>query len=158
MRELWLLEVYVPELFLCVFPVKIPVKWGKPPANQELHVVAEVVIFPTHPGSRVNLQRVGKTLKAKVAVRKKNASNLRPIFPCFLSVFACTVDLASDVGFRRSWYHWKACSTLFLKVPSSQETELGLEKYGSANRGHRGVFGPSKGIFRSRFRLDRGKS
>ena len=79
-------------------------------------------------------------------------------FSLFLSVFAHTVDLVSDVGFWRSWYRWKACATLFLKVPGSQETELGLEKYGPANRGHQSVFGLSEGIFRRRFRLDRGKS
>jgi hypothetical protein len=67
-RELWLPEVGVPELFLRVFPVKIPVKRGMLPENRELHVVAGVVIFPMHPGSRVNLQRVGKTLRAKAAV------------------------------------------------------------------------------------------
>uniref|UniRef100_A0A2N9GCH1 Reverse transcriptase domain-containing protein n=1 Tax=Fagus sylvatica TaxID=28930 RepID=A0A2N9GCH1_FAGSY len=50
-------------------------------------------------------------------------------------------------GFRRSWYRWKACITFFLKVPDSRETELGLEGYGSANRGHRSVFGPSEDIF-----------
>ena len=79
-------------------------------------------------------------------------------FSLFLSVFAHMVDLVSDVGFRRSWYHWKACATLFLKVPGSQETEFGLEKYGPANRGHQSVFGLSEGIFRSGFRLDLGKS
>ena len=87
------------ELFLCVFPAKISVEQGMLSAKRELHVVAGVVIFPTHPGSWVNLQLVGKTLRAKAAVRKKNASNLRPIFPYFLSVFTRVFDLAPDVGF-----------------------------------------------------------
>jgi hypothetical protein len=56
-------------------------------------------------------------------------------------------DLALDVGFQRSWYRWKACVTLFLRVLGSQETELGLERYGPANRGHRSVFGPSEDLF-----------
>ena len=56
-------------------------------------------------------------------------------------------DLAPDVGFWHSWYRWKACATLFLKVPGLWETELGLEKYGLANRGYRSVFGPLEGIF-----------
>ena len=54
MRALWLPEVGVSELFLCTFPMKILVKREKPPANRELHVVAGVVIFPTHPGSQIN--------------------------------------------------------------------------------------------------------
>ena len=53
------------------FPVKIPVKRGMLPANREFYVVAGVVIFPTHPGLRVNLQRVGKTLRVKAAVREE---------------------------------------------------------------------------------------
>ena len=71
MRELWLLEVKVRELFSCVFPVKIPLKRGMLSVNREFHVVAGVVIFPTHPGSRINLLRVGKTLRAKAAVREE---------------------------------------------------------------------------------------
>ena len=146
-RELWLPEVGVPELFLCVFPAKISVKRGKPPANRELHVVAGVVIFPTHLGLRVNLQRVGKTLRAKAAVREKNTSNLRLTFPCFLSVFARVFDLAPDVGFRRSWYRRKAHTTLFLMVLGLWETGLGLEKYGPTSRGCWSVFGPLEDVF-----------
>ena len=67
----------MPEMFLCVFLVKIPVEWGMLPANRELHVVAGVTIFPMHPGSLVNLQRVGKTLRAKAAVWEEK----RVLFP-----------------------------------------------------------------------------
>ena len=86
-RELWLPEVGVPKLFLCVFPAKIPIKRGMFSANREFHVVAGVVIFPTHPGLRINLLRVGKTLRAKATARKKKRifllarffSNLVPV-------------------------------------------------------------------------------
>uniref|UniRef100_A0A2N9EYX8 Uncharacterized protein n=1 Tax=Fagus sylvatica TaxID=28930 RepID=A0A2N9EYX8_FAGSY len=62
-------------------------------------------------------------------------------------MFARIFDLAPNVRFRHSWYRWKACATLFLKVLDSRETELGLERYGPANRGHQSVFGPSEDIF-----------
>uniref|UniRef100_A0A2N9EK59 Uncharacterized protein n=1 Tax=Fagus sylvatica TaxID=28930 RepID=A0A2N9EK59_FAGSY len=120
-RELWLPEVGVSELFSCTFPVKIPIKRGMLSANREFHVVAGVVIFPTHPGSRINLLRAGKTLRAKAALPMS--------------------------GFRRSWYRRKACAAYFCKVPDLRKSELGLVRYGSANRGHRGVFGPFEGSF-----------
>ena len=41
--------------FSRAFPAKIPVNRGMLPANREFHVVAGVVIFPTHPGPRINL-------------------------------------------------------------------------------------------------------
>ena len=87
MRELWLPEVEVSELFLCTFPMKIPVKREMLLANREFHVVAGVIIFPTHLGSKINLLRVGKTLRAKAAVREEKRillpgrffSNLVPV-------------------------------------------------------------------------------
>ena len=74
-------------------------------------------------------------------------SSLQRVFPHFLSVFARIFDLALDVSFQRSWYHWKACTTFSLKVLDLRETELEFARYGSANGGHRSVFGPSKAIF-----------
>uniref|UniRef100_A0A2N9IU00 Uncharacterized protein n=1 Tax=Fagus sylvatica TaxID=28930 RepID=A0A2N9IU00_FAGSY len=35
----------------------------------------------------------------------------------------------------------------FCKVPDLRKSELGLVRYGPANRGHRGVFGPFEGSF-----------
>uniref|UniRef100_A0A2N9IX53 Uncharacterized protein n=1 Tax=Fagus sylvatica TaxID=28930 RepID=A0A2N9IX53_FAGSY len=98
-----------------LFPT-IPVKRGMLSANREFHVVAGVVIFPTHLGLAGQL-------------------------------FARVFDLAPDVGFRRSWYRQKACAAYFCKVLDLRESELGLVRYGPANRGHRSVFGPLEDIF-----------
>ena len=44
------------------------------------------------------------------------------------------VDVAPDVGFRRSSCHWKACATYFLKVQALHRGELGFARYDLANR------------------------
>ena len=67
-EKLWLLEVGASKLFFCVFLAKIPAKREMLPANQELHVIAGVVVFLKVPNLRINLQRVGKTLRMKAAV------------------------------------------------------------------------------------------
>uniref|UniRef100_A0A2N9FM72 Uncharacterized protein n=1 Tax=Fagus sylvatica TaxID=28930 RepID=A0A2N9FM72_FAGSY len=108
----------VGAVFVHFSDAKIPVKRGMLSANREFHVVAGVIIFPTHPGSRINLLRAGKTLRAKAAVREKKCVLLPARF------FSNLVP-----------------------VPDSRESELGLVRYGPASRVHRGVFGPFEGSF-----------
>uniref|UniRef100_A0A2N9GL44 Reverse transcriptase Ty1/copia-type domain-containing protein n=1 Tax=Fagus sylvatica TaxID=28930 RepID=A0A2N9GL44_FAGSY len=45
------------------------------------------------------------------------------------------------------WYRRKACAAYFCKVPDLRESELGFARYGSMNRGCRGVFGPFEDSF-----------
>uniref|UniRef100_A0A2N9IPU3 Uncharacterized protein n=1 Tax=Fagus sylvatica TaxID=28930 RepID=A0A2N9IPU3_FAGSY len=215
------------ELFLCTFPAKIPVKRGMLPANREFHVVAGVIIFPTHPGShdqlvasRKDSAREGGSCAAyfcKVPDLWESELGLREIwFPrteatgvflvrlravfrsgfrldpvkswrsesstscmdvssfqrarargstCCESgrlcaqawqrrwensgnfstalfrrpVFTRVVDVAPDVGFRRSWYRRKACATYFSTVQALHRGELGFARYDLANRGRRNV-------------------
>ena len=74
-----------------------------------------------------------------------------------MSQFARVFDLVPDVGFRRSSYRQKACVAYFCKVPDSRESELGLVRYGPANRGHQSVFGLFEGSFPTRIPASSGK-
>ena len=81
------------------FSIEIPTRLGKILAIRELHAVPEHVLFLTHPGLRITLQRVGKNLCARAA----SSGGKCEIFSIVLfhpSVFARTVDMVPNVGFR----------------------------------------------------------
>uniref|UniRef100_A0A2N9F8X6 Uncharacterized protein n=1 Tax=Fagus sylvatica TaxID=28930 RepID=A0A2N9F8X6_FAGSY len=121
------------------FPIRIPADPDKFLAIREFHVVHGCVLFPMCPGSQINLLRVRKTLCASVAtsVGKFPETFSKTLFR--RPVFTRVVDVAPDVGFRRSWYRRKACVTYFLTVQALHRGELGFARYDPANGGRRNV-------------------
>uniref|UniRef100_A0A2N9GRQ2 Aminotransferase-like plant mobile domain-containing protein n=1 Tax=Fagus sylvatica TaxID=28930 RepID=A0A2N9GRQ2_FAGSY len=116
------------------FPIGIPADPDKFLAIREFHVVHGCVLFPMCPGSQINLLRVRKTLCASVAtsVRTNPGTFSKTLF-C-RPVFTRVVDVAPDVGFRRSWYRRKACVTYFLTVQALHRGEFGFARYDPCER------------------------
>uniref|UniRef100_A0A2N9GR42 Uncharacterized protein n=1 Tax=Fagus sylvatica TaxID=28930 RepID=A0A2N9GR42_FAGSY len=116
----------VGAVFACTFPVKIPVKRGMLSANREFHDVAGVVIFPTHPGSRINLLRAGKTLRAKAALPMSDFDVLGTVGKLALPTFCKVPDSReSELGLREIWFpRTEATGGVFDQLVASQEDSV----------------------------------
>ena len=115
-------------------PIEIPARPKNILTIRELNVVHEYVLFLKVLDLWINSLQVGKTMYASATSSGENYE----IFNIVLfqpSVFVCAVDVAPDVGFRRSWCHRKACATYFLKVQALQGGEFGFMRCGLANKG-----------------------
>jgi hypothetical protein len=84
------------------FLIEIPAKPRKILEIRELHVVSKHVLFLKVLDLRINSQQVGKNLRAKATSPGENCE-IFSIVSSFSSIFPRTVDVAPDVGFRRSW-------------------------------------------------------
>ena len=83
------------------FLIEIPAKPRKILEIRELHVVSKHVLFLKVLDLWIKSQRVGKNLSAKATSLGENCW-IFSIVSFFPLVFAHMVDVAPDVGFRRS--------------------------------------------------------
>uniref|UniRef100_A0A2N9IU06 Uncharacterized protein n=1 Tax=Fagus sylvatica TaxID=28930 RepID=A0A2N9IU06_FAGSY len=121
------------------FPIGIPASPGKFLAIREFLVVHECVFFPTCTRAcRSTCCESGRLCAQAWQRRWKNSGTFsKTLFR--RPVFTRMVDVAPDVGFRRSWYRRKAYATYFPKVQALHRGELGFARYDLANGGRRNV-------------------
>ena len=117
-----------------IFPIEIPARPGTILTIQEFHVAFEHVHFPMHRARESN-HCESERIFAQVQHGRGENYEIFSIILFQPSVFVCAVDVALDVGFRRSWCRRKACATYFLKVQALHRGELGFTRYDLANRG-----------------------
>ena len=126
--------------------------------NRELRLKAGVAIILMYSGSQIKSQRAGRNPRAKAVVREEKHVRFSARFSHFLSVFARIFDIVLDVSFRRSRYCQKACAAHSLKVLDLREPRLSLGDMVPRTEATGVFLARRRAIFRSRFRLDRGKS
>uniref|UniRef100_A0A2N9FW19 Uncharacterized protein n=1 Tax=Fagus sylvatica TaxID=28930 RepID=A0A2N9FW19_FAGSY len=117
-----------------VFRSGIPADPDKFLAIREFHVVHGCVLLSNVPGladqlvaSQEDSVRKRGNVGGKIPEISAQTLFRRP-------VFTRVVDVAPDVGFRRSWYRRKACVTYFLTVQALHRGELGFARYDPCER------------------------
>ena len=66
-----------------IFPMKISAKQGMLPANRELRLIAEIVVFLTYLSLWIKLQRARRNLRTKAAIREEKCVGFSICFPYF---------------------------------------------------------------------------
>uniref|UniRef100_A0A2N9G7V9 Uncharacterized protein n=1 Tax=Fagus sylvatica TaxID=28930 RepID=A0A2N9G7V9_FAGSY len=104
-------------------------------AIREFHVVHGMCLLSNVPGLRGSTCCESGRLCAQAWQRRWENSGIFSKTLFRRPVFTRVVDVAPDVGFRRSWYRRKAYATYFPKVQALHRGELGFARYDLANGG-----------------------
>uniref|UniRef100_A0A2N9I862 Uncharacterized protein n=1 Tax=Fagus sylvatica TaxID=28930 RepID=A0A2N9I862_FAGSY len=110
------------ELFFYIFPAKIPAKWGMPPGEPRVASHSWSCGLSNAPGL---MDQITASQREFAREGSCPGGKMRQISNAFSLLFICVRAHVLDL--------W--------------ETELGLERYGPTNRGHRSVFGMPEGNF-----------
>ncbi len=108
------------------FPTEISARPGKILEIQELHVVAERVLFRKISNLQINSQRVKNTLQAKVIPWEERTCWISSKISLLSSIFLCTIHIALSLGFRWSSCPWKACDVFFGVSQTREKSSMGL--------------------------------